>query len=92
MHHDAQIPSIYTFRLFRIRAHNKILRPPHFMQPHADVHTVLFILFAARWYTHRTIVGDYRIRLFTCTFRVRTTSRQHNLVHWWNNIHNNALI
>ena len=36
------------------------------MQPHADVHTILFILFAARWYTHRTIVCDYGIRLFTC--------------------------
>ena len=36
------------------------------MQPHADVHTIMFILFAARWYTHRTIVCDYGIRLFTC--------------------------
>ena len=36
------------------------------MQSHADVHTILFILFAARWYTHRTIVCDYGIRLFTC--------------------------
>ena len=46
------------------------------MQPYAEVHTilfilfavstVLFILFAARWYIHRTIVCDHGIRLFTC--------------------------
>ena len=59
------------------------------MQPHADVHTIMFILFAARWYTHRTIVCDYGIRLFTCkeekkkkkkTFRVRTAPLRDNII------------
>ena len=36
------------------------------MQPHTDVHTIMFILFAARRYTHRTILCDHGIRLFTC--------------------------